>query len=202
VVIGRTMVRLRRWDDGPERLEMENSLWLLSGSALVMLSLLMGFEPLRLTGPVQWSTLGLSGVLVGVGSWKTKRLVAARRAQLQETAKAAATTVDRVESLEALAGMGSGPDRRVQVALLGGKLAMAGTNAWVASVALSPGASVTFGIIAAASMVWAGVDIHAMVKRRRVRLLLDGEIDSMLAQAETAGGLPSDETDESGPPSW
>lgn len=196
VAIGRTMARLRRWDDGPERLEMENSLWLLGGTGLVMLSLLMGLERLRLTGPVQWSTLGLSAVLVGVGGWKTKRLVAARREQLQEASRTATTAVDRVESLEALAGIGPGPGRRVQVAMVGGKLVMAGTNVWVASVTQSPSATATFGVIAVASVVWAGMDIREMVKTRSVRLLLDGEIDSMLARTEAAGELPSDESDK------
>jgi hypothetical protein len=190
VVVGtflRSGSRLRTTGPGPERDGLVNSLWLVAGSAGIMLGVAMGVGPLAIPMPVQWVTMGVSVLLSGIGIVRTLRLVATQRQRLLAATESPVTLHDRIEALEVRKALHRGPPTRTRVFALGLNVILAGLFAWSASLALSSPWFALFGAATLAIVVLIGWDLLRMALARETVRQIDGEIAELLDAPQDGG---------------
>jgi hypothetical protein len=174
----RAGTRLRRMGEGHEREALATSLWSLGGSAALILSIGMGLLSLSL-----WPRLLVLGgavALVATGSVKSKRLRAVRERELLQAGAGAVTLVDQIEALE---GQGLKYRRipfRVQLTLMGGKAAVAGSALWALQFTGHSTSVAVFGTVALAASAWLGWDVVSLFQRKAGRERIDTEIERLL----------------------
>ena len=183
----RNGVLLRTCGPGPERDAIVSSQWVVGGSALLMLSIAMGLEPFRLPFSVQMVTLGVSVVVTGIGTIKTRRLTATRRQRLLAATESPTTLADRIEALEVRRAQHRGVPIKFRIVTLGSKAVIAGSAAWAASLTASTGYFPYFSLAALGAVAWIGWDVLVMARSRKARVQYDGEIAELLAAPQDGG---------------
>lgn len=180
---------LRELGPGPEREELQNSLWSMAGSVGIMLAIGLGLVSAPFT--LQGIVLGGAVCLVVVGGIKSKRLAATRRCEVLGSGASAIALADRVEALEAEQERYRTVPLRIRLFGIGAKLVVVGAALSAIRIVRHPISFAVFGAAALGHIVWLVWDILSDLRRKAAWDRIDSEITALLTPETKALGAKS-----------